>query len=224
MKLITRLSIVVLVVAFSCTRDEVVPEKPETAYTIEYKGVRYRTPEELQKLDSKGGYLFNDYVSDPQLDYMFDTEDELLAFAKARYSEKEFSSVYNNIKGNPDELNARTLAWGVFNSVQWTDGYCNEWANLLCNAYPDGSVKDFSSQGCEFPPISFNAAVPSGESITLTYYKFKNYFVQFPCPSSYYRSIYFSAGSHCYDVKFMNCSFNILVPGQALSAKWTSSN
>jgi hypothetical protein len=220
-------SFVLLLLIIGCSKEDINETKnSDSEYKILYKGKIYSSALELESFSSEASVLFNDFAADPNLDYLFDTQDELLEFTSKKYSEKDYNSIKHHFNAEADNYtnNAKTQSWGGFGTVQWTETYCNQWFNLLCNGYPNGEVKDFGNTECGFYPRSFSATVPSGKSITLTYFRSKNFMIDWNCPSSSYKTIFFSEGSHCTDFLLrFSCLMTGQIKTQALSARWTAS-
>ena len=221
---------VALLFAIGCSQDDDAPVRVESEYKIIYKGKLYADQAALESLGSTTGFLFNDYAENPNTDYMFDSQEELLSFASQKYSKRVYSSIYRNFnpeEGSSTSSNGKTLSWGYQGTTQWTEEHCNDWSYLLCNGWPDGEVPDFSDpyDNCGFYPKSFNANVPAGESITMTYFKYRNFSINSNCPAGSMRTVVFTEGTGCVDVKFrLSCTNPLLIPSQAGSARWTSTN
>jgi hypothetical protein len=219
-----------LLFLLGCDQNESIQKVPATSQSkVIYKGNSLASSE-LKSAFQPTSILFNDYSKDKYIDYLFDSEVQLLEFISNNYDSETIKLMNKHFtEENPEKSTARIAEdWSDF-SLQFYNTYCNT-ADKLCFLdpyyFPAGQINNIATGGCGYYAKSFGVGVPANGKMTLTYYHQQNCTISFDqnCYPSY-RTILFNSGSHCSDVMLGSCAsfINGIVKSQAASAKWSCS-
>lgn len=221
---------IVILIACESEKDTVYTNSGNPQLKIVYKGQLYESPNDIEPYLTETSSLFNDYSENENLDYLFDSEQELLEFVKKNYGNETSAFLnkhFSEESSNSINAEAKTSAdWNDF-SLQFYDTYCNT-SNLLCYLdpyfFPQGQINDISAGGCGYNARSFGIGVPSNAKMSITYYRNTNCMPEFnsKCFPSY-RTVLFNPGSYCVDVMLGSClsSGPAIIKSYARSVKWS---